>query len=833
MNKITLTILFSFFFSIGSAQIVGTVRDDKGESLPFVNIYLEGSQEGTTTNGDGEYELDVLGSGAGRSATSLTYTVVFQFLGYTTVRKEITTEDSQYTLDVVLIPETTSLDEVVVEAGVNPADRVIRAAIVNRKINLDKLSEYTANFYSRGLWQVKNAPEKFLGQEIGDMGGGLDSTRTGIIYLSETISEIAYQRPNNFSEKIIASKVSGDDNGFSFNTAIDANFSFYENTIELNAQLISPIGVNAFSYYRYKLIGTFYEQGKIINKIEVTPRRPKDRVFSGVIYIVEDEWQLYGVDLSTNGAAIQVPFIESLNFKQNYKFDEEYKQWVKISQVIDFSFGFLGLKGDGRFTAGYSDYNFTPNFTKKSFSNEVLSFAEESNKKDSLYWEEKRPVPLTVIESEDYLKKDSIQVIRKSRKYLDSIDTRSNKLGLLDVITGYSYTNTFKKRRFSYDGIFNSVGYNTVQGWNGATGLNYFTWSDDDYTKTLYAFAKVNYGFSDDRLRYTGGFTRQFNRKNRARLSVTGGVETKQFNAGNPIANSVNTVASLLFERNYLKIYERSFVDVAYTQEVFNGLRLWGNVSYEDRKGLANTTDQTFYPQDDLVFTSNNPLDPQNLFPQDPTGVDDHTIVKTQVTARINFGQKYYNYPTAKFNIPNDRFPTLFLTYEGGLGADEDKFNYTQLRASVRQGFNIGNKGRFNYNLSGGTFLNSANGASFIDYQHFNGNQTRVNLDGSYLNRFNLLPYYERSTNQGYFEGHVEHNFKGWILGKIPGINTLNFNLVAGAHVLSTQGNQPYTEYSIGLDNIGWGKFRFLRVDYVRSSGLGANDGAFMFGISF
>ncbi|MFT5892110.1 MAG: hypothetical protein ACI9Y7_002219, partial [Dokdonia sp.] len=617
------------------------------------------------------------------------------------------------------------------------------------------------------------------------------------------------------------------------NTAIDANFSFYENTIKLNAQLISPIGINAFSYYRYKLIGTFYEQGKIINKIEVTPRRPKDRVFSGVIYIVEDEWQLYGVDLSTNGEAIQVPFIESLNFKQNYKYDEEYKQWVKISQVIDFSFGFLGLKGDGRFTAGYSDYNFTPNFTKKSFTNEVLSFAEESNKKDSLYWEEKRPVPLTVVESEDYLKKDSIQVIRKSRKYLDSIDTRGNKLKILDPITGYSYTNTFKRRRFSYDGLLNGVGYNTVQGWNGATGLNYFTWSDDDYTKTLYAFAKVNYGFSDDRLRYTGGFTRQFNQKNRARLSVTGGVETKQFNADDPIANSVNTVTSLFFERNYLKIYERSFVDVAYTQEVFNGLRLWGNVSYEDRKGLANITDQTFYPQDDLVFTSNNPRDPQNLFPQDPTGVDDHTIVKTQVTARINFGQKYYNYPTAKFNIPNDRFPTLFLTYEGGLGADEDKLNYTQLRANVRQGFNIGNKGRFNYNLSGGTFLNSANGASFIDYQHFNGNQTRVNLDGNNLNRFSLLPYYERSTNQGYFEGHVEHNFKGWILGKIPGINRLNFNLVAGAHVLSTQDNRPYTEYSIGLDNIGWGKFRFLRVDYVRSSGLGANDGAFMFGISF
>jgi hypothetical protein len=129
----------------------------------------------------------------------------------------------------------------------------------------------------------------------------------------------------------------------------------------------------------------------------------------------------------------------------------------------------------------------------------VLSFASASNKKDSLYWEEKRPVPLTTIESEDYLKKDSIQVIRKSRKYLDSIDTRGNKFKILNPITGYSYTNTFKRRRFSYDGILNGVAYNTVQGWNAATGINYFTWSDDDYTKTFYAFAKANYGYSDDK----------------------------------------------------------------------------------------------------------------------------------------------------------------------------------------------------------------------------------------------------------------------------------------------------------------------------------------------
>jgi hypothetical protein len=258
--------------------------------------------------------------------------------------------------------ESTSLAEVVISSKEDPAYRIIRETINRRKENLEKISAYTADFYSRGIWRVDSIPEKFMGQEIGDFDGQLDSTRTGIIYLSETISEIAYQKPDDFKERIIASKVSGNDNGFSFNSAQDANFSFYENTINLNASIVSPIANNAFSYYKYKLDGVFYEGSKLINKISVTPKRPNDRVWQGIIYIVEDDWQLYGADLTTTGQAIQIPFIKELIFKQSFKFDPTNNFWVNVSQTIDFSFGFLGFNGDGRFIAMYSNYDFTQNF---------------------------------------------------------------------------------------------------------------------------------------------------------------------------------------------------------------------------------------------------------------------------------------------------------------------------------------------------------------------------------------------------------------------------------------------------------------------------------------
>ncbi|AEE18206.1 DUF5686 and carboxypeptidase regulatory-like domain-containing protein [Dokdonia sp. 4H-3-7-5] len=819
----TLVIILLFYF-VTAAQITGTVVSKEGEALPFVNVFIENTNRGTTTNGDGQYALELLVIDQGE-----TLNVSFQFLGYATVIKEVEVNSEEMTVSVVMEESSTSLDEVIVQGGINPADRIIQGAVASRKKNLQKIGAYTASFYSRGLWQVKDAPDKILGQEVGDLGGGLDSTRTGIIYLSETISNIKYQRPDNFSEVIVASKVSGDDNGFSFNTASDANFSFYENTLDLNTQIISPIASNAFSYYKYNLEGTFFENDQLINKITVTPRRENDRVFTGTIYIVEDSWQLYGVDLQTDGSAIQVPFIENLNFKQNFKYESSLSQWVKISQVIDFSFGFLGLKGDGRFTAAYSDYEFAPQFTKGSFSAEILSFADQANKKDSVFWERSRPVPLTSLEINDYVKKDSIQVIRKSKKYLDSIDDRGNRFKITSPIFGYSYTDTYNKWRFGITPPIQNIQFNTVQGWNGTMQATYSSWSDEDYSKSLSAFAKANYGFSEDRLRYTLGFTRRFNRTNRATISATGGVDILQVNNADPIRPIINSYLTLTQEKNFAKYYEKEFAQLYYGQEIVNGLRANAIIAYEQRNPVFNTTDQTFFPKEDREYTSNNPL---NSFDTENGAFEAHSLGKLFISATANFGQKYYSYPSGKFNVTSEKYPSLTLVYEKGFGASIADYNFDQLRVVAQQEFNVSNKGRMSYDVRAGTFLGTAKGVSFIDRQHFNGNRSLF-FEPSRLNRFNVLPYYERSTNQGYVEGHAEHNFKGWILGKIPLVNKLNFNLIAGAHVLSTNESPFYREFTVGIGNVGWGKFRLLRFDYVYGQGaLGGNDGAFLIGLS-
>ena len=809
---------FSLCLSILSfSQIKGTITDTKNEPLPFVNVFIEDTYKGTTTNDSGYYELNVL--------ETKTYNLVFQYLGYKTVKKTITIKTLPYELDISLEEEKVSLDEVIVNAEENPANAIIRNAIAKRKENLEKIRSYKADFYSRGLIKIKDAPEKILGQEIEI--DGLDSTRSGILYLSETISKIEFLRPNKLKEKITASKVSVDNTGFSFNNAIDVDYNFYNNTIEFGNEIISPIANNAFGYYRYKLDGVFYDdRGNLINKILVTPKRKNDPVFSGYIYIVEDQWTFYAIELDITGTQARIPVADLLQLKQSFSYSEKDDIWALLSQSLDFKYKIFGIKGDGRFTAVYSNYDFNPPLTVKDFDRELVSFEVEANKKDSLFWNTTRPVPLTNEEFTDYIKKDSIRIVKESKPYKDSVDRERNRFKLNNVLS-YTYQNSHKDYRMGYS-LANQFRFNTVQG-NVVGGNLFFRKNYEDFKRYFNANVNFNYGFADKRFRATGSLTYKFNNTSRAFLTLSGGVETAQFNPSNPITDIGNGIASLFFIENYMKLYERQFVQLNYSEELFNGFRFFSSASYERRNALFNNTDQTFFPQDDKSYTSNNPLN-ENAFGIAP--FENHNIVKLNVGTQINFGQNYLSYPDSKINIQNSKYPTLVLSYEKGLGATNTDYNFDQIKLRAYQSFNLANKGRFSYNIRAGKFFN-ADDIAFMDFQHFNGNQINVSRRGNYTDVFNNLPYYELSTNDSYLEMHAEHDFNGFILGKIPLLNKLNFNLVIGAHNLATPDNRPYQEYTIGMDNIGWGKFRFLRVDYVRSYQSGFRGDAIVFGLKF
>lgn len=74
------TLLFFFYISFQlSAQIQGTVNNSKNEPLAYVSVYLENTHIGTTSNELGLYELNISKKGK--------HTIIFQYLGYKTLKK--------------------------------------------------------------------------------------------------------------------------------------------------------------------------------------------------------------------------------------------------------------------------------------------------------------------------------------------------------------------------------------------------------------------------------------------------------------------------------------------------------------------------------------------------------------------------------------------------------------------------------------------------------------------------------------------------------------------------------------------------------------------------
>lgn len=815
-----ITLLFLALSFVSFSQVRGKITDTKNQPLSFVSVYLQKSITGTTSNDNGDYELSLAQKGK--------HTIVFQILGYKTVKKTVDISSFPFVLNVQLSEEEVALDEVQISSTENPANRIIRNTIASKQKNTDRFAQYKADFYSRGLFKVKNLPKKFLGQEIGDMGGGLDSTRSGIVYLSETISKISFQKkPRNFKEHIIASKVSGSDNGISFNQAEEVNFNFYENSFNLaEAQMVSPIANGAFGYYDYKLVGVFYDKnGNLINKIQLLPKRKNDRVFSGFIYIVEDDWAIYGTDVIITGNQVSMPMIDSLNIKQNYNFSPKNKAWVPVTQTIDFKAGMFGFNFNGRFSAAYSNYNFTPNFTDSSFGSEILSFAENATEKDSVYWNKIRPVALTKEEVSDYQLKDSIKTIRKSKKYLDSVDTKRNKFKILNILSGYSYRNSYEKWSVDVSSPIEDISFNTVQGWNTSLGASYYK-TLNKKGKNFGFGANVNYGLSDKEIRPTGYFFYKWNNTTRPILNISGGNTVAQFDAKQPISKFWNTISSVLFERNYMKIYEKNFAKVSFSQEVTNGIRLNSSLEFADRKPLFNTTDYVMFPKNNVEYTSNNPQEPSNF----TSSFTPHKMWSFNLGANIVFGQKYLSYPNSKFNIGNNKYPSLYIGYRKNFGSENSEWNSDLIFSQLHQDISMGNWGEFQYRAKGGMFLEQKD-IPFMDYAHFSGNRLLIAPNNNYINGFLALPYYQLSSNDKFGELHGEYNFKGALLSKIPLVNKLNFHLVAGAKGLFTAGNKPYSEYTIGLDNIGFGKWRFLRVDFVRSNINGQGENRVIFGI--
>ena len=651
---------------------------------------------------------------------------------------------------------------------------------------------------------------------------GVDSAGKGIIFLSESLTKVAFKKPDRTKLEVLSGRESGS-NGYGFNFPTFINF--YSNNVnvftsQLNPRgFVSPIADGALNFYRYIYLGSFWEEGKEINQIKVMARRKFEPTFSGIINITEGDWRIHSLDLMVTKES-QLELLDTLTIKQIHV-PVTPAVWRTKDQVITFTFKMFGIDALGSFLNVYNKYDINPGFRKKYFNNVVVQYDTAVNKKSKQYWDSIRPVQLEPEEAKDYKIKDSVFEGRRdsafSKRSIDSLRKKQGPVKIKQVFwSGFNRSDFHPTHptNISWEPLLRSIQYNTVEGLvarvNFSVRRTLPAWKEQITLMPL-----LRYGFSNGHLNTSVQISfskRAFTWDNdggnshRRTWTFSGGKRVSQFNRDNPITPLMNSIYTLADRKNYMKIYESWFGEVSYSRRMDNGLQFIIRGVYEDRQPLSNTSDFSFFgSKQTKIFTPNYPF--EKLTAQ----FSRHQAVVGSVSVEFKPGQRYIQFPRGKRPI-GSRYPTLAVSYEKGIetifGSD---VNFDKWKFSIWDDINLKLFGRMRYRLGVGGFINDR--SVFIqDYQHFNGNQ--LLFASEYLNSFQLAPYYANSTTaQFYAIGHLEHHFNGLLTNKIPFFRRLNWHLVAGANAFFVNGNNNYAEIFGGIENI----FKVLRIDVVAS----------------
>jgi hypothetical protein len=770
-------------------QLTGRITDGQNQPIGFASVYIRNTTHGTSANENGYYSFNLKPGN---------YNVIYRFVGYKERMESITIADHDEHRNIIMVADSFLLKTAVVRSRRGDvAKEIIQQVINKRKFYLNQVKQYTATVYIKGVQKLISAPKKLLGRDVSAMLE-LDSTGKGILYQSESLSNYNFKQPGKVKEVMIASKVAGQNTAFSYNKASDLKVNFYRNLFRINGlsprSFVSPVAAGAMLFYNYKLLGSTIENGKTIDKIQVIPKRKHDPVFRGVIYIVEGDWRIYGIDLLITKEA-NINLVDTLEISQQY-IPVRDSIWMPGATQYNFKGNVLGFKFEGYYAAIYNNYNLDPQFPEGFFDGEVMRIDTAANKKDSSYWAKTRPLPLTLQELKDYRKKDSIAVIRQSLPYLDSVEHANNQLSPFNfTVTGYRYNNRRKGDVLYVYPFYQTVYYNTVEGYGIIPKVKFTrTYLDG---RSFAITPMLRYGFAGKMFNANVNVAYQYDPPHEGAFFAAFGSDQLDLSNVGTRSLTFNTLSSLLYENNYVKYYRSRYAQFGYQRELSNGILLNTELSYSTRDQLYNNSANHWFDNKTKEYTSNNPLTPLAETPLFPH----HNALTFKASVLFTFNQRYITRPTGRFYEPPG-YPQLRINYRKGMSGVDYDFASADL---FDDHVTLGLWGYSAYKITAGDFFNRSK-LYYMDFNHFLGNQGSV-FDPA-IGGFHYLPFYTYSASHAFMEAHYEHNFTGNLLNNIPGLRKLKLEEIVGGNYLTEQGKSNYYEFYVGVKRL------FFRFDY-------------------
>lgn len=430
--KSSLRILSILFFLLAflskplfpqSPSISGIVTDaDNRQPLAFVNVVINDGHQGTISDIDGKYHI---------TSNQPIERITFSSVGYE--QTIVVLQPNQKRCNAAMKPVTFELTEVTVDAGENPAHRIIDSLMAHRKANNpNSLESYRYNIYDQMVITIDSSD---FGKAIAD---DLIIDKTELQYFDsilkknnlmvmETASEVLFKAPDHKLQNVLGTKIAGmKEPTFIYLVNSMQSISFYDEAINITGtDYVNPISRGSKSRYFFTLesvnpIG----QGDSLYVISFHPY--KGSTFNGLrgtMTVNSDGWALQSVKAEPNEqGGLYTASIQQLYQKIGaHWFPKQLNTNLRFpSMVVSIDGNTFPMVAIGK--SYLTDIEINPEINKKQFSDIEILVDPDAAYRDEDFWTGRRIDSLN----------DRIQA---TYRFVDSL-TRDNDL--IDKALGWT-----------------------------------------------------------------------------------------------------------------------------------------------------------------------------------------------------------------------------------------------------------------------------------------------------------------------------------------------------------------------------------------------------------
>ncbi|GFS19277.1 CNA protein B-type domain protein [Elysia marginata] len=808
--------LFSFLRVVAQTRVSGTVLDVRGHPLSFADVFFKGSNEGTSTDFDGNFSLKSTGN----------HTIlVVSYIGFQTKEVELHTSQIEE-LKVTLEEYGKKLDEIILVARPkkrlkkkdNPAYKILKQ-VWNRKKAMDYVKSYQYSQYTSKELGITNLDSIFLKRVFQKTYPHVSK------YLSQKSFEGRHNIPVTFKEiykKVYGIKkekkrtdiIAERDEGFSLQS-----FAFEkvqvptenididdENILILNKTFTSPISKSGFASYNYILKDSVEMNGKKIYTIAFFPRHEYAIAFEGSFDVEAPSFTLTKINMRIS-KELNLEFLKTLFVEQRYEIVND-SMYIPKERTIEAEFTFFSKseKEKAIFIKKIDIYkNFVFDSIKEPqfYNKELRQVSATQFRKDNSFWS--KAVPERSINNET---RDFVKAVAKSPKVTRYVDATSI------LTTGHIPVSKF----LQYGKYWDTVAFNDIEGFRLKLGFRTFFTRHDRLRSNFY-FA---YGFKDKDFKFALDLKHLVIQNPRLRLIGLYFNDIEQ--QGSHVLSTTNEISSQAFGTNVLFSRGTNFFLCRINRVALNtDIGITNNfvIGMGFKREFVMSANPNFFSID-----FKDPITGENTFSE---------LIDTSINAFLRWtpGRNVFGYGVQQ-SFGKKLHPTIIFKYTKGLkGVLGGILDYDKIQTDISYPFLLGILGIFRADFGAGKTFGTVPLTL----------TTPIPANQAYSltpNTFTLLNYYDLITD-AYVSAHFRHLFNGLIMNRIPllkklklrslarfsvtygSISNKNININASNIKYNAPKNQLYYEYGFGFENIGIESIRIFSLEFIWRTSLPQN----------